>query len=257
MYPGEIRTLIGLLEAQDALGTLTDATPQERINAFARRADRQILVALHEATLGRPFEDIIENEYLRIVPHEAQKLYLTICVMNRLDIRVRAGLISRSHKIAFEEFQDRFFKPLEHIVKTDYDQNVRDNVYFARHPHIAEIVFERILNTQELRYEEYLRCINAMNLDYSTDRQAFVQMIRGRSVNDLFSNNELAKAIYEAAGEAAGDDANLYHQMGIYEMVRPNGNLIKAQEYLFEARDLRIEATRWTGQVGGGCDVRG
>jgi SIR2-like domain len=243
LTPKETDSLIGLLEKHHSLGTLEKASPEERRAAFGERAGRQLLVALHEATLGPPFEDIVENEYRNIIPHEAQKLYLSICVLNRLDVRVRAGLISRTHNIPFEEFRERLFKPLEHVVKTEMDRNIRDHVYHARHPHIAEIVFERILKTQEQRYEEYIRCINGMNIDYSTDRKAFNAMTRGRAVIEMFPNHELARLMYQAAQEIAGDDAHLFHQMGIYEMIRPNGNLALAQKHLLKAQELFPKST--------------
>jgi hypothetical protein len=59
LVPEEVVSLIGSLERHHALGLLADRSPEERINAFAVRADRQLLVALHETTLGAPFEKII------------------------------------------------------------------------------------------------------------------------------------------------------------------------------------------------------
>src|SRR6266849_1593658 len=88
----------------DALGTLTDASPERRRADFADRAGRQLLVALHEATLSKPFEEIIEDEFKNITPSEAQRIYLTICVLNRLNVPVRAGLVARVHGVPFEDF---------------------------------------------------------------------------------------------------------------------------------------------------------
>ena len=105
----EIKGLIDLLAQHRALGTLEESSSDERVAAFDQRAGRQLLVALHEATLGRPFEDIIKDEYDNIVPAEAQEMYLTICVLNRLHVPVRAGLVARMHDIPFNYFEQRFF----------------------------------------------------------------------------------------------------------------------------------------------------
>src|SRR5204863_3722177 len=134
---------------------------EEQVAAFQERAGRQLLVALHEATLGQRFEDIVADEYLKIQPTEARSIYLTICVLNRLNVPVRAGIVSRLHGVPFEEFSRRFFAPLEHIVHTSFNEFMRDYVYKARHPHIAEMVFHRAFNTQEERYDVFIRCLKS------------------------------------------------------------------------------------------------
>ncbi|MFN7987577.1 MAG: hypothetical protein U0529_08900 [Thermoanaerobaculia bacterium] len=111
-------------------------------------------MALHEATLGKPFEDIVEDEFRNVLPLEAQQFLFTVCVPNRLDVPVRSrSVLSRIHGIPFEEFRARFFSPLEHVVVAENDGSAGDLVYRARHSHIAEIVFERILRTEEERFE--------------------------------------------------------------------------------------------------------
>jgi len=195
----EIDGLLALLEQHRALGTLERATLEERKAALKERAGRQLLVALHEATLGKPFADIIQDEYSKITPETAQQIYLTICVLHRLAVPVRAGIISRMHGIAFEEFTKRFFHPLEHIVHTKYDEVLRDFTYEARHPHIAEIVFERILSNPEHRFEKYILCLKQLNIDFGPDRKAFRMMIRARSLIEMFPNHEMIAAIYSTA----------------------------------------------------------
>ena len=60
---------------------------------------------------------------------KAQRVYLTICLLNRLEVPVRAGIISRIHDIPFGDFKARLFKPLEHVVYDTFDARMRDNVY--------------------------------------------------------------------------------------------------------------------------------
>jgi hypothetical protein len=238
LTPREIDSLLDLLERHRALGTLAGASIEARREALAERAGRQLLVALHEATLGLPFEQIVEDEFQNLQPSEAQHIYLTVCVLNRLGVAVRAGIIARVHGVAFEEFQQRFFKPLEFVVLSEMEPSVRDYVYRARHPHIADIVFHRILRRQEDRYEKYVACLGALNVDYSTDRVAFRHMTRGRVVMELFPSHELALRVYRAARERLGEDAPLFHQMGIYEMNRPGGSMTEAGELLAKATQL-------------------
>ena len=234
----EIRVLIRLLETHRSLGYLAELDEEQRMQQFTQRAGRQLLVALLEATRGQSFEEILVDEYDRIVPESARSLYLSVCVLNRLDIPVRAGLISRVHGIPFSEFRDQLFAPLEHVVRVREDKKIGDYVYLARHPLIAQVVFDRILTSRDRRFDEYLRLVTSLNLSYSTDMAAFRRMIRGRVILDLFPDHDDATAIFNAALDIAPSDVHVLHQRGIYEMRRPNGNLAGAHDLLREAARL-------------------
>jgi len=236
----EIGGLLTLLEKHDAEGELKSLPASDKRKEFEERAGRQLLVALHEATLGLPFVEIIRNEFDHIWPLEAKQVYLTICVLNRLNVPVRAGIISRVHGIAFEDFKQRMLTPLEHIVQAEFDSVSRDYVYRARHPHIAQIVFDTILVKQEDRFDSYMRCLGALNIDYSTDRIAFRQMTRAKVVIDLFPSHDLGLLLYKSALERAGqNDGTLAHQMALYELNRPEGTLSEAETLMAKAAELR------------------
>lgn len=234
----EIDGLLALLEKNHSLGTLEHLSQEQRKEALAQRAGRQLLVALHEATLGKPFEELLVDEYNNITPYEAQRIYLTICVLNRLNVPVRAGIIARIHHVPFEQFKEQFFAPLEHVVFADYDKALRDYVYRARHPHIADMVFIRVLSNVEERFDVYIRTLKALNVSYSTDWKAFWDMIRARNVLQLFPIYEMGQTIYKAARDIVGDDAHLFHQIGLFEMNRPNGSLLESSKLLNKAAEL-------------------
>lgn len=234
----DIDALIALLERHGALGNLEHVAPQERHGALAERAGRQLLVALHEATRGSRFEDIIEDEFRNIRPREAQDMYLSICVLNRLNVPVRAGVIARMHGIGFESFRERLIAPLEKVVEARYNRVLRDYVYTARHPLIAEMVFERALGSAAEKHDAIMRCLGALNIDYSTDRRAFRQMLRANTLMELFSDHPLIESIYAKADENAGPEAYLLHQKAIYEMKRASGNLSTAANLLRRAMEL-------------------
>jgi tetratricopeptide (TPR) repeat protein len=159
-------------------------------------------------------------------------------VLNRLNVPVRAGLISRVHGVPFSEFREKFFGPLEHVVQARRDEITGDYSYFARHPEIAQIVFEQVLQDPRDRYHEYVRVLQELNLAYSSDQTAFRQMIRARSLHDLFPSHEDVVALYSVAQQMASDDAYVLQQIANYERLRPNGNLIHARELLERARQL-------------------
>lgn len=234
----EISDLINLLEKHNALGpNLKDKNNEDRVKEFGEKAGRQLLVALHEATLGRPFREIIVDEYKHIHPKQAQDLYFTVCFLNRLGAPVRAGLIARVHDINFDDFKTHLFAPLEAVVQTKQKPS-NDIYYLARHPQIAQIIFDEILVENAERYNEYTRVLRQINISYDSDRDSFRKLIKAKSLEDVFSSPNEVKAIYEITRECVGDDAYLFQQMANYERVIPNGNYKLAEKLLKEAQEL-------------------
>lgn len=234
----EIIDLIGKLETYNCLGPhLINKTIEQRKAEFVEVYGRQLLVALYEATMGMPFEEIIYSEYSQIYPEGAKQIYLTICTLNRMRVPVRAGLISRIHGVNFETFKERFFKPLEKIVISK-DQGQSDIHYKARHPEIAEIVFKRVLNNSIDLYNEYIRILSKLNISYESDRFSFRSLIRAKTLHDLFPAYADVNAIYEHALSVTGKDPYLLQQIANFERIRPNGNLTRAVELLEEARTI-------------------
>lgn len=233
----EIPALIGKLEAHKALGLLESMSEAERVSAFENKAGRQILVALHEATMGKPFEDIVFDEFRHVIPDEARQLYLTICSLNRLDVPVRAGLINRVHRISFDDFKERFFGPLESVVFTR-EYYGHDMAYSARHPWVAEIVFERALPKPESRLDLYIRLLDALDIGYEADRKAFRNLIRAKNLLYLFADPKMVRAIYDTAYSIGSRDPYYYQQRAIYEMKRENPALMEAYNLLRKASDI-------------------
>ena len=228
----EIEQLVKLLDVHGSLGYLADASEEARIQAFEIKAGRQLLVALHEATLGKPFEDIIHDEFVEIQPMLAQSIYLGICALNRFGVPVRAGVIARLYGITFTQFKAKFFDPLERVVLTDHDPRSQDFVYTARHPHIADIVFQRALATAADRADLYRKLLVHLNVDYDADRASMRGLLRARDVLELFPDYKMAVDIYQTAEKYIGEDSYVIHQRGIYEMRRINGNLQLAEDLI-------------------------
>ena len=239
---GEIEKLLGLLEVHDALGLLKNLTPEDRVRKFTDRAQRQLLVALHEATLGVPFEDIIVDEFRRIEPADARDLYLDICALHQFDAPVRAGLISRASGIRFEQFQVEFIQPLENVVRVVRDRHNRDVYYRSRHQHIAEIVFNKILPSPEDKFDLLARMLQAMNIDYSSDYETFSRLIKGRGIADIFPNVELGRLFYDRVQEAVPNDPFIWHQRAVFEIQHRGGSLGQAEEAAAHAFELNPQS---------------
>jgi len=231
----EIRELIVLLDRYDSLGYLKGKPQEEQISILKNNSDRELLVALHESTLGKPFSDIIEDEYKSIDDPLAQSLYLTVSIFHRLGSYARAGLIARVHQINFEEFKEKFFKPLEFIVFSSYDNRIEDYVYVTRHPQIAEMVFETVLREKQDKYDEYIRVLSNLNTDYVSDRNAFISITNATHLLGLFDDPIKIRNLYKIAEGVSPDDPKLFQQQAIFEMKRDNGSFNLAEEFLDKA----------------------
>ena len=234
----EVDNLIELLRVNNSLGYMEGMPLEKQREMLTQRAARQLLVALHEATQGKPFSDIIHDEYNSINSIRAKSLYLTVCIFDRLGVHVRAGLISRVHNIPFTNFKEELFAPLESVVFTYYDQRIQDNVYRSRHSHIADIVFVRVLTDTQDRIDEYMRIIEAVDYDYSSDREAFHGITRAKELINLFSDPQTIRILYTKAKERVGQQPWLLQQEAIFEMNSSGGSLEKASRLL--ERAIRI-----------------
>ena len=201
-------------------------------------AGRQLLVALHEATSGLKFEQILHDEFSRITPNRAKIIYLTICVLNQFGVPVRAGLIARRFNVSFEVFQRDFFKPLEDVVITPGRRGGEDYSYVARHPHVAEIVVRNELSNQDDLFNEYMDIFNDLNLSYTSDERAFRKMTQGNLLKRQFTNPEVVHRLYAKAERVAGEDAYLLQQQALYEMNRDDGDVARATRLLDRAREI-------------------
>jgi len=234
----ETDQLLARLESHGCLGELQYLPSSERAQFFKLTAQRQLLVALHEATSGLPFEQIVLDEYNNIVPEEAKVLYKDVCTLHRFKVGVRAGLLSRVSGITFSYFSRKLLKPLEHVLFVYMDRRSRDYAYRTRHAIIADLVFRQILNDPEARANQLVRIVSCMNVDYSSDQIAFEQLIRGRELAELFSDRMYADRIFEAARRAKANPSHIEHQRAVFELRHPGGSARAALRAVHEAEEL-------------------
>lgn len=238
----EIEGLLALLETHDALGLLKELSPEQRFDRFASRANHQLLVALHETTQGKPFEEIVHDEYLGVPDPDARRLYFEICCLHQFGAPVRAGLIKRTTGIGFEDFKGKFLTPLRGLVGIGRDNYSGDFTYRARHQHVAEMVFYTVAATEEERFNALIDMTSGMNTSYSSDRESFMRIVKGRNVRQLFSDVSLGRLFFDHAQQVDPDNAFVLQQRAIFEMQHPNGGLDQAEAAANEAAALYPES---------------
>jgi len=236
----EVEQLVDLLAKHDCLGELKSLPRSAQIAAFvdAEKADRQLLVALHELTQGRPFEDILLDEYSKIKPDKAKQIYLDIATMHQFATKVRAGTISRVSGVDFADFQRDFLLPLANIIKIKTDVRNDDYLYATRHAKIAAIVFTQVCSSDDLKGLQFSRIIEGLDVGYSSDMHAFEEITKGRALATNFLRPDEARRIYDAATSRNPNAAFLWQQYAIFELNHPLGDLELAQRYAADAREL-------------------
>jgi tetratricopeptide (TPR) repeat protein len=221
----EIEKLLENLEANDCLGFMQHYSLPQRYEYFREKLHSQLLVALHEATEGKSFAEIIEDEYSKVSPTEARVMYLDVCTLDRFGVGLRAGLVARLTGVTFEEFSKRLLKPLEQVIHVNYDHRLGDWLYRSRHQHIAELVFERALKSNADRSEQIVRILRFLNGAFESDRYALQRLVRGRTLAEQFSDRAYVQRIFEAAVESGLHPSVVDHQRAVFELHHPSGDI--------------------------------
>ena len=160
-------------------------------------------------------------------------------ILHSIGIKTRAGLISRVHGIPFHRFKEELFKPLEYIIFSYKDDILFDYVYKTRHSIIARILFDRVLNTQDTKYDELARIITNLDIDYRSDSEAFHKLLNCKNVLNFFHNPDLGRSLFRIAHELESNSAYILQQEALFEMHLREPNLKKTEELLRTAYRLK------------------
>ncbi|HBB9961615.1 TPA: SIR2 family protein [Vibrio parahaemolyticus] len=237
LSPREINDLLDKLEHHKCLGVLANLDRKKQVSEFTNRLDRQLLVALHEATMAKSFEEIIQDEFDNIADRKAQLIYRTVCIMNQFGVPVRAGIINRIHSVSFQDFKEIFFEPLENVLHVKEELH-GDVFYEARHPSIAEMVFSHALSTDDERFNSYMSLIQSLDIGFSSDRTAFRELIKYKHLSSVFQNPEDIEKIYSTCSKVCGDDDYYYQQFAIFYMRSKKQRFSLAEKYLSMAKEF-------------------
>ena len=230
----EIDALLEKLEIAGQLGMLAQQTQTDRRQAFIQRADRQLLVALREATEGKRFDLIIQDEYTAIPEESAQQAYLLICCVYQSRVTMRAGVLRRLTGVSFEDFQEKILAPAERIIIEDKEDG--EVVYRARHPIVAQIVADYKLPAAVERLSIYRRILESLDLGITEDRLAYQRLSRSRELADSLMSYNLKAAFYRACRDANPSDAIAAQHWAIAAM--DGRRFDTAQQQLKAAREL-------------------
>ena len=185
---GEIIRLLDCLAKHAELGVLADLSRDHQIAVVKEKHAKQLLVAMREATEGRSFDAILEDEYWAIDSQLARRLYLVVCTFCQHGSLVRDELLSRILGTDLMQLYKDTRNWTEGVVLYESLGRFSDSYHArARHRIIAEIVWERCATADEK--EELLKeSLECLNLNYPLDKDAFDSFVRSdRSVDGIAS----------------------------------------------------------------------
>jgi hypothetical protein len=195
----EIWRLLAFLEKHGALNTLEHLTPELRFAAIKKKHEKQLLVAMREATEDRSFDAIIEDEYVHIGNDKAKQVYLTVCCFYQHGALVRDGLLADLVQLSVTNMYKLTADATEGVVVYECNDPVRGTyVARARHRTIAAIVWERC---GDIVQKEVLlqSALAVLNLNFKPDAEAFEQLIRADYLVDSIRTLEGRTRFFETA----------------------------------------------------------
>lgn len=183
----EIGLLIDYLSQHKALNKLEGLDRELQFSEIKSRHSKELLVALREATEGRGFDAIIEDEFRSIPSELACQVYLTVCCFNQHGAYVRDSLLANLVGLPHEDLYTQIGNHLDGVVIFDCVNEARGTYAArARHRVIAAIVWERC---GDVSFKDCLlqKALESLNLAYGVDASAFESMVRSDKIVDSIS----------------------------------------------------------------------
>jgi tetratricopeptide (TPR) repeat protein len=195
----EITRLLETLEANNELNKLTDLSHDFRVTAIKKNYQQELLVTLREATEGKAFDAILEDEF-RSIPNEiGQRLYLIVSCFYQHGAMVRDSLIAEIMGVPLARlYPATTDATLGVVVFEEIDPSYGHYAARTRHRKIAAVVWERCAETAE-REKIILNALTRMNLNYRTDVKAFENFIRSDRLVDSIRTLEGRIRFFEQA----------------------------------------------------------
>ena len=236
---GECERLLYALESCNELNKLKDLDQDMRLAAIKRNYDRELLVAIREATEGKPFDAIISSEFYGINSDIAKNIYLFVCCFSQHGASCRDNVISRALGIDLVRLYDITKNHTEGILKhTLLNERSGDYVLNARHRIIASVIWESCGDIA-LKQEYTYLALDCLNLCYSVDNQAFEAFYRSDRMVDSIRDFESRTKFFDKACRM--DPDNPYIHQHYSRMLLRAGHYELALSQIETAMSLRSD----------------
>ena len=233
----DVDALIHVLDQVNRLGVLKGLSKLDQIRAFKEQANRQLLVAMYQATSGRRFEEKVTEELFEL-EGESQFVYALLAVASAY----RFGLSRDEIIIAVGDKSNTTLNIIGNLLNRHLIVASRDGVSCrARHRVIARILVDA-LQQRGLVYDVLygLVLIGASKTAPGAQKSARpYRIIRVFNNHDLLFrmlDAEQARNLYGAFENSLNWDSHYWLQRGSLEV--EEGDLNLAENFLNQAKSL-------------------
>lgn len=239
----EINLLIDKLDHHHLLGVLKGCNYKERFHAFKVKAKKQILIAMKEATKGKKFEEIINDEYNEITPNEARFICLCVALcteagfsLTRQEILNIAASMNPSAVLNYLE------KNLRGIIIPDDSQEH----HILRHRMLADHIISHCATPEKLK-DAYIKVLSGLSPQLLHSKKKFnlyKTLTNHKNIFERFKNNmDLAREVYDNITPFFHENAHFWLQYASLEIEGMNGNLDLAENYINQAYSLSPDSS--------------
>ena len=232
----EINNILDLLEDQNLIGALKQKNRNEQINIFKEKSDRQLIVAMIEATSGKDFVEKIYEEFEELNDTDRQ-IYCLIAIATSRNYY----LLKDEILLGIGEFDNTTINIIDILVRRGLliDDHNRLKV---RHRVIAQKVSDRLSSDKQLiLYYTRLAYIAAVKSVSPNPEQKRMKRLLKKIINHEFlfkisSDINEAQSLYESIEDLLKDDYHFWLQRGCFELGR--NSLYTAKNYLDQSFNL-------------------
>jgi Flp pilus assembly protein TadD len=195
----EINRLLDCLGQHGELNKLEDLTRELQFAAIKEKHGKELLVAMREATEGKGFDAILEDEYRGIADEFSRRLYLVVCCFYQHGAYVRDSLLAQLLGVSLTDMYAASRDATEGVVVYELaDPTSGCYVVRARHRTIGEVVWRRCGEAAE-RERIIQSSLSGLNFNYKFDRSAFDQFVRSDHVVDAIRTLDGKIQFFETA----------------------------------------------------------
>lgn len=238
----EIIGIIDTLNKNGLLGKLQGMSVQERIKEFEIRSQKQLLVAMREATSGYGFDKILKDEFDTLIPDESK----IICSCVALATFVGYSL-TKEELISLSEMNpgDTLTLLARNLNGIVIPISPGSNYFVLRHRTIADYLVKQTIPKEILKIS-YIKILKSLSLLIRGKKynsrifKLYRSLINHSQILEIFDRNaRKASVIYDALKVLLADDYHFWLQFGSLEL--ETGNLNYAENYLSQAASLNME----------------
>lgn len=236
----EIQRVIKSLANDGMLGVLQNLSQDEKIAAFEERADKWLLVALREATRGKGFDQILQDEFSDLKSTAAIIPFLCIAVTHMHSLPLPARVLSSCMEALRINFDEHVKGLLQDAIEVDSRW-----YYRTRHPVIAE----KFVNSYSRKSDLVKVIISLINIlvastlagrrgRKSNEASIYRVLVRLDILSHLFGRNyRLIEEIYEGVKDACATESHYWLQYG--SLAIKMRDFERAENYLHQSLQIQ------------------